>query len=217
MPKPKLKYDFAETFDREISGFGAIAVIPEVESSTAAIVRDTATSEFYLAVVPGERVALRMVNYSAQTAALPMRIGGSGCWTNVFRQCDVTDPDKMPASGMWELGAGESFVVDTWRDGTPLVFTPSDLSTDGTDKPSFPAVEIYWRVPVNPDSVPGTNAEYKKHAIPVARFYVVSRAIMAAELRRANGFQLDPTNYVDWTPTMLRERYPSLVSVAATD
>lgn len=209
------KYDFAEIIERPIPSSGPIAIIPEVDGSSAALVRNTATCEFYVPVIPGKKVALRVVNYSRAKIALPIRIGGHNGWTNIFTGCRIVDADKMPATGgMWELEAGESFVVDAWRlsDGgeTPLTFGPSDASFEGEDKPAFPAIEIYYRTPVVSAAMPSEDTRYVEHAFPVCRFYVVSRATMASEILRANALRLDPANPIDWTATMLRERHPSL-------
>ena len=213
------KYDFAEILERPIPSSGPIAVIPEVDGSSAALVRNAATGELYLPIIPGEKVALRVVNYSRAKIALPIRIGGHNGWANLFIGCRIIDADKMPAAGgMWELEAGESFVVDAWRlsDGgeTPLTFGSSDASFEGKDKPAFPAIEIYYRTPVVSAAMPSEDAQYVEHAFPVCRFYVVSRTMMSSELLRAIALRLDPANPIDWTAIMLRERHPSLMNRA---
>lgn len=62
------------------------------------------SGDLYLPLVDGETFSLRVINRTPAHIALPVRVGDGTTWTNLWRECPITEPASMPSiGGMWEL------------------------------------------------------------------------------------------------------------------
>lgn len=122
------------------------------------LVRDLRTGELILPVCVGAGFELKAENSTTLMAAFPARLGTSeGDWLNLFAECEVTDPARMPSTGgMLEAMPNDSVAFDGLQlpGSRRAPFVVNAGGTRHNDR-SYDRIEVSYRFPSNPDAIPG--------------------------------------------------------------